>query len=337
MNRYYNPLEDSIRILRESASSMFEKHEIAAILEDATSPVQMRYNQKIYDAVIQKKHIDFDNIPESKGDIDKYSGTKNMEETLRVIKGMNEFQKTNVVDYVKTIEEAISNIRGLRDVYKKGFDAKNDYVMMEYCIFVYACIEATTSILYQFVDYIKKPGIDTYKIVLKNTKYRANLVYIQQLEKFNNVNKNMLGDYRKFLLALIDGERENAVGSLSFSIGLGFLAIVAAAIVPVSRELVYRYYNSKRKLSDALAEQAYFLEMNKTCIEANTAFTVDKKKKILDRQENIKKKLIILSEKLRTDDVKADETARRQLDAENKNLTIKNIRKELDNSPLQLL
>lgn len=337
MNRYYNPLEDSIRILRESASSMFEKHEIAAILEDATSPVQMRYNQKIYDAVIQKKHIDFDNIPESKGDIDKYSGTKNMEETLRVIKGMNEFQKTNVIDYVKTIEEAISNIRGLRDVYRKGFDAKNDYVMMEYCIFVYACIEATTSILYQFVDYIKKPGIDTYKIVLKNTKYRANLVYIQQLEKFNNVNKNMLGDYRKFLLALIDGERENAVGSLSFSIGLGFLSIVAAAIVPVSRELVYRYYNSKRKLSDALAEQAYFLEMNKTCIEANTAFTVDKKKKILDRQENIKKKLIILSEKLRTDDVKADETARRQLDAENKNLTIKNIRKELDNSPLQLL
>ena len=149
MNRYYNPLEDSIRILRESASSMFEKHEISAILEDATSPVQMRYNQKIYDAVIQKKHIDFDAIPDSKGDIDRYVGTKNMEETLKVIKGMNEFQKTNVVDYVNTIQEAITNIRGLRDIYKKGFDVKNDYVMMEYNIFVYACIEATTSILYQ--------------------------------------------------------------------------------------------------------------------------------------------------------------------------------------------
>lgn len=337
MDRYYNPLEDSIRILRESTSSMFEKHEISAILEDATSPVQMRYNQKIYDAVIQKKHIDFDAIPDSKGDIDRYVGTKNMEETLKIIKGMNEFQKTNVVDYVNTIQEAITNIRGLRDIYKKGFDVKNDYVMMEYNIFVYACIEATTSILYQFVDYIKKPGIDTYKIVLKNTKYRANLVYIQQLEKFNNVNKNMLGDYRKFLLALMDKERENAIGSTSFMFGMGFLVIVAAAIVPVSRELVYRYYNLKRKMSDSLAEQAYFLEMNKACIEANSAFTVDKKKKILDKQENIKKKLIILSEKLRTDDVKADEAAKRQLDAENKNLTISNIRKELDDSPLQLL
>lgn len=332
----YNPLEDSIRILRESTSSLFEKHEIAAILEDVNSPIQMRYNQKIYDAVIQKKHIDFDDIPESKGDIDRYSGTKNMEETLKVIKNMNEFQKTNVIDYVKTIEDAISNIRGLRDIYKKGFESKNDYVMMEYSIFVYACIEATTSILYQFVDYIKKPGVDTYKIVLKNTKYRANLVYIQQLEKFNNVNKNMLGEYRKFLLALIEGEKENAVGT-AFYTGMVTIGIIAAAIVPVSRELVYRFYNAKRKISESLAEQAYFLEMNKTCVEANDAFTVDKKRKILERQERIKKKLIILSEKLRTDDIKADEVARRQLDAENKTLTVKNIRKELDDSPLQLL
>src|SRR5699024_5401316 len=175
-----------------------------------------------------KKHIDFDDIPESKGDIDQYSGTKNMKETLRIIRGMNEFQKTNVIDYVKTIEEAISNIQGLRDVYKKGFDAQNDYVMLEYCTFVYACVEATTSILYQFVDYIKKPGSQSYQIVLKNTKYRANLLYIQQLEKFNNVNKNMLGEYRKFLLALINNEKDNFVGS-TFMVGLATIGIVAAA------------------------------------------------------------------------------------------------------------
>lgn len=331
----FNPLEDSVNILRESASSLFEKHEIEAILEDVNSPVQMKYNQKIYDAVLNKKHIDFDDIPESKGDIDQYSGTKNMKETLRIIRGMNEFQKTNVIDYVKTIEEAISNIQGLRDVYKKGFDAKNDYVMLEYCTFVYACVEATTSILYQFVDYIKKPGSQSYQIVLKNTKYRANLLYIQQLEKFNNVNKNMLGEYRKFLLALINNEKDNFVGS-TFMVGLATIGIVAAAIVPVTRELVYRFYNMKRKLSDTLAQQAYFLEMNKAIVESNMDFTVEKRKRILEKQEKIKKKLMILSEKLRVDDVKSDESAKRQLNAENRNLTVQNIRKEIEDSPLQL-
>lgn len=332
----FNPLEDSVNILRESASSLFEKHEIEAILEDVNSPIQMKYNQKIYDAVLNKKHIDFDDIPESKGDIDQYSGTKNMKETLRIIRGMNEFQKTNVIDYVKTIEEAISNIQGLRDVYKKGFEAKNDYVMLEYCTFVYACVEATTSILYQFVDYIKKPGSQSYQIVLKNTKYRANLLYIQQLEKFNNVNKNMLGEYRKFLLVLINNEKDNFVGS-TFMVGLATIGIVAAAIVPVTRELVYRFYNMKRKLSDTLAQQAYFLEMNKAIVESNMDFTVEKRKRILEKQEKIKKKLMILSEKLRVDDVKSDESAKRQLNAENRNLTVQNIRKEIEDSPLQLL
>ena len=332
----FNPLDDSINILRESTSSLFEKHELAAILEDVNSPVRMKYNQKIYDAVLNKKHIDFDNIPDSKGDIDQYSGIKSMRETLKVIREMNEFQKTNVSDYVKTIDEAISNIQSLRDVYKKGFDAKNDYVMLEYCTYVYACVEATTSILYQFVDFIKKPGAEPYRIVMKNTKYRANLFYIQQLEKFNNVNKNMLGEYRKMLLSMIDGERDNFVGS-AFTTGLVTIAVVAAAIIPVSRELVYRFYNNRKKLSDMLAQQAYFLEMNKSAVEANTAFTVEKKKKILEKQEKIKRKLIVLSERLRVDDVKADEAARRELNAENRNLTVNNIRKEIDNSPLQLL
>jgi hypothetical protein len=333
-----NFLEDSINILKESTSSVFERHEIAAILEDVNSPVQMKYNQKIYDAVLQKKHIDFDDIPRSRGDINAYSGTRSMKETLKVIKGMNEFQKTNVIDYVATIEEAISNIENLRDVYKQGFDTKCDYVMLEYNIFVYTCVEATTSILYQFVDYIKKPGSDSYQIVLKNTKYRANLVYIQQLEKFNNINKNMLGEYRKFLLSMINGNMgKDNFSPDPFTMGVITVAFVAASILPMTRELIYQFYNLKRKLSDCLAEQAYFLEMNKAVVEANTEFTVDKKKKILAKQEAIKKKLIVLSEALRVDRVKADEATKRQLNAENRNISVRNIRKEIDDSPLELL
>lgn len=332
----WNPLTPSIEILKENASSVFEGHQIATILEDVNSPIQMKYNQKIYDMVINKNHIDFDNIPESKGDIEAYSGTKTMRDTLQVIRGLDAFQKTNVLDYVNTIETAINNIKDLRDVFRKGFEAKSDYVMLEYNVYVYTCVEATTSLLYEFVDFVKRPGIDTYNIVMKNTKYRANLMYIESLQKFNNVNKNMLAEYRKFLLAMCEKEKDNFVGS-SFAIGMAAITITAASVVPLTRELVYLFYNTKRKISDDLAYQAHLLEMNKAVVEASSALTTEKKKKVLEKQEKIKKKFIVWSEKLRVSDVKGRETTKRELNAENRTLTVDSIRKEVDNSSLSLL
>lgn len=332
---YWNPYQDAIDILKESTSSIFEKHEIQAILEDVNSPVQMRFNQKIYDAVLQKKHIAFDEIEESRGDINAYVGTKNMKETLHVIKTMNEFQRTSVIDYVNTIEEAINNIANLREIYKRGFDKHSEYVMMEYNTIVFTCIEATTSILYEFVDYIKKPGMDSYQIKLKNTKYRANLFFVQQLEKFNNVNRNMLSEYRKFLLSMVDNGGENLTGAMI--VGYSAIALVAVTIIPIMREMAYRIINLQRSLSDMCLQQAYFLEMNKSILEANTTLTVEKKMKIIEKQEKIKKQLIVLSERLRVDHVKANEKAKREIDSENRDISVKNIRRELDDSPLQLL
>ena len=336
MNARYNPLEDSIKIMTEGVTSVFDRHEISIILEDVNSPVRMKYNQKLYDSVINKKHIDFDDIPLSKGDITRYSGYKNMMEVLNIISNINEFNKTNVDDYVKTVKTAVENIEGLKSIYTKGFDTNCEYVMLEYNIMVYTCVEATTSILYEFVDYIKRPGFDPAKITFKNTKYRPNLLYIEQLEKFNNVNKNMLGDYRKFLLTLIDGEKENFVGS-SFMVGAFTIGLVAASIIPITRTLVYKFYNTKRKLSESLMYQAMFLEMHKAELEASSAFTTDKKKKIIERQDKIRKKLIMLAEKLRVEDVKSSEVAKRQLISDNKSLSVANLKKSLDDDDLGLM
>lgn len=335
LQTYWNPYADAVNILKENAASVFEKHELEVILEDVNSPVQMKFNQKIYDAVLQKKYVSFDEIADSKGDINEYVGTKNMNDTLHTIKTMNEFQKTSVIDYVNIIEEAIGNISSLREIYKKGFAKHNDYVMLEYNTLIFTCIEATTSILYDFVDYIKKPGMESYQIKLKNTKYRANLFFIQQLEKYNNVNRNMLSEYRKFLNSMIDNNSENLTGSLA--VGYATIAVCAVAIIPIMRELAYRIINIPRSLSDMCLQQAYFLEMNKSILEANEAMTIDKKKKIIEKQEKIKKQLIVISERLRVDHVKANEKAKREIESENRNITVNNIRRELDDSPLQLL
>lgn len=329
----FDPYEESVLILRES-NSPSEDRKIRAMLEDVNSPVNMKYNQKLYDAILKRGHIDFDDIPNSKGDITKYSGYKNMVNTLKIVKSMDEFRKTNVVDYVDTVEKAIENIVNLKDIYTKGFAANSTYVMLEYNSFVYACVEATTAILYEFVDYVKRPGMDTYQIVLKNTSYRANMFYVDQLSRFNNMNNNMLSDYRKFLLSLTDKEKNNFTGA--FYIGAASIALVSANIVPVTRSIIYTIGKTRQSLADACEQQAYFLEINKSQVESNDAFTVDKKKKILDKQEAVRKKLLILSDKLRVSDVKAVADAKKDLEKENKDLTITNIRKEIDNSAFSL-
>lgn len=330
----FDPYEESVRILRESTSSS-EDRKIRMILEDVNSPVHMKYNQKLYDQIIKRGHINFDDIPNSKGDITKYSGYKNMKETLRIIKSMDEFRKTNVVDYVDTIEKAIENITSLRDVFTKGFASNTTYIMLEYNTYVYACVEGTTSILYEFVDYIKRPGVDTYQIVLKNNSYRANLFYIEQLAKFNNMNNNMLSDYRKFLLSLINKDKDNFVG-VDFMIGAVAIAAVLHLAVPTTRSIIYAIGKAKISIADACDQQAYFLEINKSQVESNDAFTVDKKKKILEKQEALRKKLLVISDKLRVSDVKAVAEAKKDLEKENKEITVSNIRKEIDDSAFSL-
>lgn len=329
-------LMESVKILRETPNDMRHDSKIMAMLEDVTSPIQMKYNQALYDSILSRKHIDFDKIPDSKGDVTRYAGYANMKKILKIMSDMDEFSRTEVVHYVRTVDKALENILLLRDVYQKGFDNKCEYVMLEYNTYVYTCVEATTSILYEFVDYIKRPEKGTYEIVLKNNSYRANLFYVQQLEKFNNVNRTMLADHRKLLEAMMAKDKSDAIGA-SFAVGSVVIAVVAASIVPITRELIYQFYNTKRKLSECLAQQAYFLEMNKTQLEANNAFTKDKKDAILRRQEALKKNLLKLSEALRVSDVRGMEKTKRDLNADNREITMDKLRSKVEDSDLTFL
>ena len=77
--------------------------------------------------------------------------------------------------------------------------------------------------------------------------------------------------------------------------------------------------------------------MNKTCVESNSAFTEDKKKKILARQENLRKKLIKLSDILRVKEAKAGKESKRDIEKDNATLTVNGLRDEISNSPLELI
>lgn len=335
MDRNITGVNYAVNLLTESMDIRpTEESRLCLVLEDTTSPVTTKYLEKLYDSVITKAHIDFGDIPKSKGNIEAYSGYRNLIEVLDAVNKLATDNKSqSVLNYVAIVKTAITNMRALANKYQKGYVTGNNYIILEYNTYVYTIIQAVSTILYEFVDYIKKPDRDTIDIVLKDTKYRANTFYIDQLDKFNKVNKNM--NYSKYLDAMVQNNKNNFTGAEI--VGLTFIVSVALAIIPVTRELIYRFYNIKATLSDSLAQQAYFLEMNKTVVEANSTFDKQKKKLILMKQEKVKNLCLRLSEKLRVTHVKSVDAGKASITNDNRLLTLDNVKKEVNNSPLELL
>lgn len=306
------------------------------VLEDASSPVTRKYQEKLFQAVIKKGHIDFGGIESSQGDITTYSGYGTMIQVLDTIDKLADEQKAGVVkDYTNVVRTAIKNLQMLSATFKRGFQAKCEFVMMEYNIFAYTCVEATTTLLNEFVDYIKRPDKSTMTITLKNTITRANTFYFEQLRKFNRVQETMGIDYRKMLESAINKGTSNFLGS-DAAVGYAALSMVAMAIIPISREIVYQFFNLRKNASKTLEMQAKFLEMNRVAVENNESMDPAKKVSVLKKQEQLAKDLRRLSSVLKVEQVKAREKAKKELENDNKSMTLDQTRKDLEDSPITL-
>lgn len=338
----YNPMYESVNVLattsKDDNEHYRESKEILAVLEDVNSPITATYQSKLYNSVIDKAHVNFGDIPASKGNIRKYSGYPNMIETLAAIKGLAEEKKAgDVITYVEIVEKAIKNIAELSSTYEKGFTTKTEYVALDYNVYVYTCVQATSALIHTFVDYIKTPDQERPTVVtIKNTKLRADAFYFDQLRKFNRIQDKMGIDYRKMLENLCNKETNNFVGT-DMVIGVAAISAVALSIVPVTRELIYQMYRARGNLAEFLEEQATFLEMNRSCVENNAAMPTDKKEKVLKRQSELAKKLHKLGDKIRIKSVKSISDSRRDLDKDNKSLSIQTLRDEISNSPLEII
>jgi hypothetical protein len=327
-------LNDATYILCEGTNDSFVK--VQAILEDSSSPVSKNYKEKLFKSVIDKSHVDFGSIPKSKGDISKYNGYESMMESLTVLlKIANDERSTELKEYTEIVMAAVENIKSNRSLFVKAFAKKIDIIEIDYNTFVLTCVEATTALMSTYIDYIKTPSSPNFVLSIKNTKYRADELYFEQLKKFNKINES--GNYAKYAATVINKGQENMFLDPVTIVGVAFVSVIAFSVIPVTRELIYLYNESKRKLSETFALQAYFLDMNKASIEYNTAIKPEDKKKILDKQEKLRKKFLLLSEKLRINNLKAEENAKRKLDNDNSGMTVGDINNDISDSDMVIL
>lgn len=310
-----------IDILLENATSYTEKAKIHSLTEAEQAYVNDRMVGNLYQSALKKKNIDFDNIPNSKGDIQKVDGYENMVGTINVLRGLTKKFGLNIEE-LNIVEDAINNLRVQKPLFEKGFKLNVDFLQTHYNALVYACIEGTSLILSSYVDYVKT--VNSIEFQLRKGKGVYGNVCINSLNKFNQSIKD--GTFVRLASGLLDKGKENFLGNAAGAImkHKKSIAFVAATIIPVTRELIYYFYESRMNASEYLQQQKEFLEMNKFKLEASN-MDAQKRNKILDKQQKSISKLQKIADKITVNNQLASKTANGNIKQDNKQWNITNV------------
>lgn len=318
-------------IFVKNATSLTEKREILSLTEAEQNKINNTMISKLFDSALKRAHVDYGDIPKTKGDITKYSGYANMVETLAVLKSITEQNKVKIPE-LDIVERAVGNIVANRNLFETGIKLNKDFVIMLYNTLVSSCVIATSALISSYLDYVKR--IDTVEFAIINKKTDVGDLQITTLDTFNKsvasgefakavnfVNKN---DNKKVVDESISASAifASAATVATKVAGVIFIpvAIVAGviALVQIIRLGVFYFQESKMKLANYLEMQAMFLELNKNNINAQ-GYNVpaNKKKEILAKQQKLIDKLRSISSKLTADLIVGEKRALEGIEKEN--------------------
>lgn len=311
----------TMKVLLENAGTFREKNEVRAIEESEKMNLDNIMVSKLYKSAIEKAHIDFDNIPESKGDIEAYEGYPVMLESLETVKALAQKQSIKIEE-IEVLEKTFSNLIAYRNVYQDGFALNKSFIQLQYNALVMACVEATSSIIASYMDYITRPSDIEFKIIKDKKNNGTHCITI--LRKYNDSVKS--GEYQKLINAIVNHKD----GFIGMETGMVMVAIVggALAIVPLLRELIFYFFYSRMKISEYLQIQAMLIELNRSHVESMN-LTSKKKKEVLKKQEQMIKTLTKLSDKLKVSQKMATAKTMEEVKKEEKKWTLDGLKQEV--------
>ena len=313
-------------ILLENATSYTEKSKIYALTEAEQAIVNDRMVGNLYQSALKRRDIDFGDIPNSRGDIQKFGGYDNMIATVSMLKELTKKFGIKMAE-LNIVEDAIDNIRIQKRVFEKGYQLDIDFIKMYYQALVLACVDATTLLLASYVDFTKT--VNNIDFQIKKGKGISGNICLDSLDKFNKTVKD--GSFVKFANSLLNKKRENfggsipLIGAAATPAGSVFVAAtLAASIVPILRGLLFFFYDSKMAFSEKLAYQKELLEMNKASLDANS-MDAQKRMKVMNKQQKYIEKLDRMSDKIRVTHQLANKSSAEAIADDNKNYNINDI------------
>ena len=309
------------------ASSEEDKKYMKSMSKDDINQINGTLLQNLYKSVIDRKNIDFGDIPDSAGDIEKMKYYANTVECLNTLEEL--YRQHNIEEpTLVTIRTAISNMKKYRPQFQDGFRRKHDFIMLTYNSLAMSIIDATSFLIASFMDYVVSPN-NAYAVG-KNANNSRGRVVTSSLEKFNSMsNNNQFGDALEYMLM---EQRKNFAGETV--VVTGAIIMILLSIVPIIRELIFFYYHSRVRLSDYLNMQADFLEMNKLAVQASEKSPAERKA-IIKKQDDVIKKLRRKADKLQINDVDTNDVVKKEQKNEDSLWSLGNIEKQLSKNKLE--
>lgn len=318
------PVVESVNSIVMEASTSEDRKYMRNMSKDEIHQINGKLVQDLYASILEHNTYDFGDIPNSKGDIEKvkyYASTVQCLDKLEALMKENNIQEPAISE----IRMAISNVKSLKSKFEYAFKTNNDYVIIMYNTTVMAIIDATSMLIAEYVNYIVGANQEKFKPTGRFDKSRG-IVCLEQLKRFNTLTKN--GTISEALTALESNGRRNFIGTGEGIVVAGTVVLVLLSIVPITRELIYFFYNVRLKISDYLEIQSSFLEMNELAIE-NSKRPAAKKKEIIRKQEKVILKLRRLSDKLKINNEDIGDVAKKQLANDNSVYDLSHIEKQI--------
>lgn len=276
---------------------------------------------KLYQMIVGKiDDVDFGDIPNSKGNIRKYSKYKQLRECVEVLEQIFEQYKEDTKP-IQVLDNALSNLENNVDIFVSGYANDISLVKMTYETTGLAVIQGIGFMIATCIEYVKTPKKEGLSIILNKTglrKVKDHLVY-ENLIKFNDACSK--GDLDKALRPLISNKVKNFdITAIAFGARVVVaVGVVVAAIIPFLRQLVYFFYSSRVRMSTYLDAQADLLEMNSTELRGNdTIQTVGDKNRVINRQLKIAKLFHAISNKINIDSKESEIQATKELKEDSK-------------------
>lgn len=311
-----------IDLLIENATTYTEKSKIYSLTEAEQAIVNDKMVGNLYQSALKRKNIDFGDIPNSKGDIQKFGGYQNMVATVDMLRELSKKFGIQIPE-LNIVDDAINNIRIQKRTFERGYSLGIDFIKMYYQALVLACVDATTLLLASYVEFTRT--VNNIDFQIKSGKGISGNICINSLNEFNKSVKD--GSFIKFADGLMSKKQENFLGTAAAaSVGVKTVAAIAigASIVPTLRLLIFYFYDTKMTLSEKLAYQKELLEMNAFRLNASD-MDAQKRNKILDKQKRYMDNLEKVSDKIRVSDQLATKSSTNSIKQDNKQWNINNV------------
>lgn len=265
----------------------YTRKTLLAIDEADQNKVLESLTSKLYQSIMDKvDDIDFGSIPDSKGDITQVENYDKLIETIGVIKSiLVEFhQDTSLVD---TIQLAIENVQSRKDLFAKGFLYNLDLPIILYNTIVLSIVSATSLIIATSIEFVKDSGSMDYKIKFDKVAYvksKDNLLF-SNLARFNKACAT--GEVDKSIDHVIKNGSRQLLGDTLGIVSVMAVIGIIVSIIPLMRELIFFFYNTKQQLSDYFTIQADLLAINAEYVKQNTTLKkTDKERKEIARKQS---------------------------------------------------